>query len=144
MQNQKPISGTTEVSHSLLLVESSTRMARLLTILLETHGYGVRVCETGADAIAAMGDGVFDLVLLEAALDDMHGFDLCQIIRHDARLKNVPIVFVSALARDLDVARGINAGARAYLTKPFAATELLETVARLLDNEGAETEGSQP
>jgi two-component system, OmpR family, phosphate regulon response regulator PhoB len=101
----------------------------MMSILLEMSGYQVTTTGSVNDALSLTGKGGFDLFILDGWYPDGLGVDLCeQIRRFDS---HTPILFLSALARESDIARGMNAGAQAYLTKPFDMDVLEQTIAEL-------------
>jgi DNA-binding response OmpR family regulator len=61
------------------------------------------------------------------------GFEICQTIRDDPELTGTRILFVSAMTRDMDVAKGMASGADGYITKPFSNSEIMDHVRKLLE-----------
>lgn len=121
-------------THTLLIAERNPRLAQLLTIFLEAFDYRIIVCDTGAAALELLAAHTCDMVITEAELADMQGVELCQLIRHNRNFRNIPVLFISALSRELELARMMDAGASACLVKPFESSELLNTICRLLDS----------
>jgi DNA-binding response OmpR family regulator len=72
-------------------------------------------------------------MLLDVMMPMRNGYEVCQAVRDNPGLKEVKIVMLTAKGRELEVAKGLAIGADAYVTKPFATKELLETVKRLLE-----------
>jgi DNA-binding response OmpR family regulator len=73
-----------------------------------------------------------DLVLLDVMLPAADGFQVCQQLRQDPRRSDLKIVFLSAMTRDLDIAKGDTLGADAYITKPFSNADVIRQVKDLL------------
>jgi DNA-binding response OmpR family regulator len=73
-----------------------------------------------------------DLLILDVMMPHMDGLDLAHNVKADARLKAVPIIFLTGRDSMRDVVEGINAGARHYLTKPFKIPDLLAKVAKVV------------
>jgi DNA-binding response OmpR family regulator len=71
-------------------------------------------------------------VLLDAMMPGMSGFDVCEAVRADADLRDTRILMLTAKGRETDVARGMGAGADAYVTKPFSTRELVQKVREML------------
>jgi len=71
-------------------------------------------------------------VLLDAAMPGMNGFDVCEAVRADPGLSGVRILMLTAKGRETDIARGMGAGADAYVTKPFSTRELIVRIRELL------------
>jgi len=70
-------------------------------------------------------------------LPALNGFDVCRRIRNDREVKDTKVLMLTARGRDSEVAKGMAAGADAYMTKPFATRELVKVVADLLANASA-------
>jgi DNA-binding response OmpR family regulator len=78
-----------------------------------------------------------DIVILDLLMPDMHGFEVCQKIRDDQRLKDTKIIISTVKSYAVDKKAALRLGADAYLTKPYSAQELLDTVKKMLDDSGA-------
>ena len=101
----------------------------MMSLLLGMQGYQVTTTGSLTDALSLTKKGGFDLFILDGWYPDGLGVDLCeQIRRFDS---HTPILFLSGLARVSDIAKGMNAGAQAYLTKPVDMDVLEETIAGL-------------
>ena len=108
----------------ILLVDDDRSVSQMLTMLLETRGYEVRVAYTGADAIS-MVDEAIDLVLLDLILPDQEGFDVCRKLKEREETAAIPILILSARVLSGDIVEGLYLGADDYLTKPFEYEELV-------------------
>src|SRR4051812_11461526 len=115
---------------AILLVEDDDAIAEPLARSLRRDGHDVVVVGRGADALAQIGDGRVDLVILDLGLPDMDGVDVCRSIRRsDPRL---PVLMLTARCDELDVVVGLDSGADDYVTKPFRLAELSARVRRRL------------
>jgi len=121
--------------HRILIVDDEPNIIVPLQFLMEQKGYDVRIAENGEQAIEAISSFNPDLVLLDIMLPGISGFEVCQTIRENRKLGNIKIVLVTALGRDIDMAKGMALGADAYITKPFSNTEIVERVRELLKAE---------
>jgi DNA-binding response OmpR family regulator len=92
----------------------------------------VSVARDGLQALALAGELRPDLVVLDVMLPALNGFDVCRRIRGDDEVKDTKVLMLTARGRDIEVAKGMAAGADAYMTKPFATRELIKVVAELL------------
>jgi len=118
---------------NILVVEDSVTSRMLLKNILETAGYNVRTAVDGIDAMTALKNEGFDLVVSDIEMPHMNGLDLTAKIRADKRLADLPVVLVTALERREDRERGIEVGADAYIIKSsFDQSNLLEIVKRLI------------
>ena len=104
-----------------------------LRFLMEQSGYEVRVVSDGEEALRVASAYKPDLVLLEAMISNPDGFEICQLIRENPELGTTRIVFVSAMTRDVDIAKGMALGADGYIKKPFANAEIMDHVRKLLE-----------
>ena len=112
----------------ILIVEDEPGTVEMYRIMLEIEGYRVGVAYSVASAIKALEKAKPDLLLLDVVLRDSSGLDLCERIRNDPKLQDLPIVIVSNLGSPQDIKAGLAAGADAYLTKPVSLDELLGAV----------------
>jgi len=109
----------------ILVVDDEARYVRAIRFNLEASGYEVTTAQDGETAIALVGDGAPDLVLLDVKMPGMDGLEVCRRIRE---FSAVPIIMLTALAQDTDKVKGLDTGADDYVTKPFSAEELLARV----------------
>jgi len=86
---------------------------------LALEGFEIVEAATGEEALAKVNDAAFDLVLLDVMLPDFSGLEVATRMRADARMGEVPIVFVSARGGETDIEQGRSAGAIDYIVKPF-------------------------
>ncbi|MBI5488300.1 MAG: response regulator, partial [Deltaproteobacteria bacterium] len=118
---------------AVLVAEDSITSRTLLRNILESAGYRVRTAADGAEALAELRAGEFDLLVSDVEMPRMDGFALTAAVRADRRLAELPVVLVTARESREDREKGIEAGANAYLVKSsFDQSNLLEVVARLL------------
>jgi two-component system, OmpR family, response regulator len=106
-----------------LVVEDSASMVSVLRRALAESGYAVDAVGTGADAVAAVSAGAYEVILLDIMLPDMDGFETCAELREAGC--TTPTLMLTALDEVGDRVRGLDAGADDYLTKPFSLEELL-------------------
>lgn len=113
----------------VLVVEDDRPMQRLLRRTLELAGYEVTVAGEGPAALDLAEEVNPDVVLLDVILPGLDGIEVCRQLRLRSQ---VPVVMISALGREQDKIRGLDAGADDYVTKPFAAGELIARVKAVL------------
>src|SRR5688500_15762533 len=92
--------------------------------MLKDRGYRVRPVPSGKLALLAAGRDPPDLILLDINMPQMNGYEVCQHLKADDKLKGIPIIFISALTEPLDKVKAFAIGGVDYLTKPFQMEEL--------------------
>jgi two-component system chemotaxis sensor kinase CheA len=117
----------------LLIAEDSFTSRGLLKAILEGAGYQVTTANDGLEAWNALKQGQFDLLVSDVEMPRLDGFTLTRRIRADRELAGLPVVLVTALQSAEDRARGLEAGANAYLVKSgFEQDSLLDAIRRLI------------
>jgi two-component system OmpR family response regulator len=114
----------------VLVVEDETRMAALLKRGLEEEGYAVDLAADGDEGLFLAIENDYDLVLLDAMLPKLSGYDVCRQMRERRRWS--PVLMLTARDGIADRVAGLDAGADDYLTKPFAFAELTARLRALL------------
>lgn len=122
-------------SHKILIVEDDDDIQLLLSTLLKRQGYAVTSADSGMTALAAMGQVLPDLVLLDMAMPDMDGLTFLSRRAKFVEFRDIPVICVTARDRNKDVMAAIELGASHYITKPFDNAKLLMSIARLLPGE---------
>ncbi|UXZ54417.1 response regulator [Halomonas sp. 7T] len=122
---------------TILLVEDEEDIAFLLRFLLERNGYQVEHAEEGRQALERITHGasssqVPDLVLLDMMLPYHDGLEILARLRSQPVWEDVPVVMLTAKAREADIVRALELGADDYVTKPFQPDELLARLRRFL------------
>src|SRR5438270_810405 len=116
----------------ILVVDDTAANAKLLTDVLEYHGFAVKSIASGSEALALLSSEAFDLVLLDVVMPEMSGYEVCRLIRADPRFVSLPVVMVTALDAKDERIKGLDAGADDFLSKPINQPELLARVRSLL------------
>jgi DNA-binding NarL/FixJ family response regulator len=111
-----------------LVVDDSPETLRLLTDALDGAGMTVMVALDGAAAMRIVDRITPDIVLLDAVMPGMDGFETCKRLKRDAGLDNVPIIFMTGLAETEHIVRGLEAGGVDYVTKPIVVEEMLARI----------------
>jgi len=114
-----------------MIVEDDAAISDLLSRTLGRF-YDVRVVRDGGQVLQNVDQFRPDLVLLDVNLPNKDGFSIARAMKANASLSKIPIVFLTAQDGSTDVVKGIQVGAKHYLTKPFKIDDLLKKVQRLL------------
>lgn len=108
----------------ILVVDDTPENLRVLAGMLKQKGHRVRPVPSGALALSAARKSPPDLVLLDINMPEMNGYEVCERLRREPDLENVPVIFISALTETLDKVRAFAAGGNDYVTKPFQFEEV--------------------
>jgi CheY-like chemotaxis protein len=121
-----------ELKKQILVVDDEPDIVRLVEISLKLCNYEVRTAGNGKEALEKLKVERPHLILLDIMMPEMSGYEVCQAIRKDPALKNIPVVMLTAKGQKGDVEKGLEAGADDYIIKPFDPYELGEQVSRFL------------
>jgi DNA-binding response OmpR family regulator len=111
-----------------LVVDDTPETLRLLTDALDGAGMTVMVAMDGAAAMRIVDQITPDIVLLDAVMPGMDGFETCRRLKRDAGLSNVPVIFMTGLAETEHIVHGLEAGGVDYVTKPIVIEEMLARI----------------
>jgi DNA-binding response OmpR family regulator len=109
----------------ILIIEDEQVIAEVEKDYLEANGYAVEIAASGDVGLNMALHGDYDLILLDLMLPKTDGFEICRQVR---KVKNIPILMVSAKKEDIDKIRGLGLGADDYVIKPFSLGELVARV----------------
>jgi two-component system chemotaxis sensor kinase CheA len=130
-----PVSPRASARATILVVDDSITTRTLEKGILEAAGYRVVVCVDGQDALERLRAEIepVDLVLADVEMPRLDGFGLLKALRADERFARLPTILMTSRGDAADVARGLDLGADAYLTKQkFDQRQLLDTIGQLL------------
>ncbi len=118
----------------ILVIEDSLTMQRLLSYVLEREGYDVQIANDGVEGLAKARAIKPDLVFTDLMMPVKNGYDVCKEIRADEHLKDIILIILTARGQDLDVEKGMAAGADDYVMKPFDPPKVVERVKEIFLN----------
>jgi putative two-component system response regulator len=114
-----------EPAPNILIVDDTPANLELLSDILREAGFVPRPVPSGKLTLAAARAAPPpDLFLLDVRMPEMDGFDLCGLLKADGKLKDIPVIFITARADTEDKLRAFSLGAVDYVTKPFQADEV--------------------
>ncbi|GAB6061322.1 diguanylate cyclase [Deferrisoma palaeochoriense] len=120
-------------SAEILVVDDSRIVRAMVTDVLRAQGYGIREAEDGREALAQVRERPPDLILLDVMMPEMDGYEVCrELRRRETNDDYIPILMLTAKGDVEDLARGLDAGADDYISKPFDNVELVARVRSLL------------
>ena len=117
----------------IFIVDDNAHNLTLLTNLLREAGHDVRMANSGRRALAAVALHPPELILLDISMPEMDGYAVCAALKDDARTRDIPVIFLSALDDVQDKVSAFRAGGVDYVTKPFQAPEVLARVEAQLE-----------
>lgn len=112
----------------VLVVDDSPDTLRMLTDAIEDAGMTVLVAREGAQALAMIARVTPDVILMDAVMPGMDGFETSRLLKRDKGLAHVPVIFMTGLSETEDIIKGLNAGGVDYVTKPIVPGELLARI----------------
>ncbi len=112
----------------ILIVDDDPVNLDLLFQMLKAQNYVVRVANSGRMALAAINSSQPDLILLDINMPNMNGYDLCQRIKTDSKIQEIPVIFISANNDAIDKVKAFSVGGIDYITKPFQIEEVLARI----------------
>ena len=120
------------MSAHIFVVEDEKPIQTLLRYNLEKEGFKVSSSENGEEALSLIKEKKPDLILLDWMLPDLSGIKICQYLKHDKKVQDIPIIMLTAKGEEEDKVKGLESGAEDYLTKPFSFPELLARIKAML------------
>jgi DNA-binding response OmpR family regulator len=122
----------------ILVAEDERDIRELINLSLMFAGHTVTLAANGEEAfkLAQQANPKPDLIMMDVRMPKMTGYEACRSIREIAAYKDTPIVFLTAKGQDEEVNQGIDAGATAYILKPFSPDDLTRRVGDILRQAG--------
>jgi DNA-binding response OmpR family regulator len=117
----------------VLIADDEPNIVASLEFLMEQAGFEVKVAADGAAVLGLVASFQPELVLLDVMMPVKNGYEVCQLLKNDPGTRGVKVILLSAKGRDVEVAKGLELGADAYVTKPFSTRELVAKVKELLE-----------
>ncbi|HAJ57310.1 MAG TPA: DNA-binding response regulator [Candidatus Omnitrophica bacterium] len=116
----------------ILVVEDEKHISKLVVYNLEKAGFEAQAVATGEEALKLLECFPFSLIVLDIMLGGMDGFEVCRTIKQDPKLKNIPIIMLTAKGEEVDRIVGLELGADDYVVKPFSPRELTLRIKAIL------------
>lgn len=126
----------------ILIADDDPLLRALLMHRLSIDGHQVTTAEDGREALEAIAEQKPDLIVLDALMPVMDGFEVLRRLQA-SRLSDAPVIMLTALKREQDIVGALQLGAADYLVKPFIPDELSHRVRRLLQSENPEKGGNR-
>ena len=121
---------------NILIAEDERDIRDLIQFTLMFAGHKITAAANGAEALELAPKVKPDLIMMDVRMPKMTGYEACREMKKIDEIKNVPVIFLSAKGQDEEKQTGIEAGAIAYILKPFAPDELTRQIAEILKARG--------
>lgn len=131
------------MSHTILVIDDEQSVRKLIAEILAFAGFEVLEASGGTSGAQLAKETLPDLILCDVSMPDQDGFQTLRQVRQDANLAATPFVFLTGKTDHEDMRQGMVSGADDYLTKPFSANELIESVQARLDRRSQVSEASE-
>jgi len=118
---------------SVLIVEDDPTTVQLIEFLLRKNNFEVLIAQDGVEALRISREKKPDLILMDVMMPRMDGIEAIEKLQESEETQDIPIVILSALGQEMDVMRGLQAGASGYIVKPFSPQELLDEIKTRLE-----------
>jgi len=119
----------------ILIIDDDPIALELIEYALQQEGYETITAPNGVEGLAKVRDEKPDLVVLDVMLPGLDGFEVCHRLRAEPETARLPILMLSAKAREVDIDTGRRMGADMYVTKPMDPSALVVQVGTLLEGE---------
>lgn len=135
IKQQEEIQEAQPKGRTILVVDDSATVRKLISGKLEKSGHEVVCAVDGMDALAKLNEIVPDLILLDITMPRMDGYQVCKLIRNNQATKDIPVVMISGKDGFFDKVRGRMAGTTGYITKPFGPETLMKALDAYIRND---------
>ena len=117
----------------ILCIEDEAEMIELMRLILSRKGYQISGAAGGQEGLEKVREEMPDLVLLDLMMPDMGGWEVYQQMKADEKLKDIPVIIVTAKAQNIDKVLGLYiAKVDDYIAKPFSPSELVESIQKVI------------
>ena len=131
-QGLEPVEAESDRPKLVMVVDDSVTVRKVTSRLLERNGMNVLTAKDGVDAITQLQERKPDIMLLDIEMPRMDGFEVATLVRHDERLKDLPIIMITSRTGEKHRDRALTIGVNEYLGKPYQESVLLEAIQRLV------------
>ena len=120
----------------ILIAEDEPDIRELVAFTLRFAGHEVTTTANGEEALQQAYQLIPDIIIMDVRMPRMTGYDACRAMKADIKLKDIPVMFLSAKGQDSEIQTGLSVGAEEYLLKPFAPDQLAIRVKAILTKFG--------
>jgi DNA-binding response OmpR family regulator len=116
----------------ILIAEDETDIRELIRLTLTFSGFNVTLARDGQEAVELAPSDDFDLIMMDVRMPRKTGYEACREIKQNDRFQHTPVIFLTARGQETEMQEGLDAGATAYILKPFAPDELIRKINQVL------------
>ena len=117
-----------EFNPKILIIDDIAENIKVAANVLKKHNFNISYAKDGKSGIARAEKVHFDLILLDIMMPEMDGFEVCRLLKHNKKTREIPVIFLTAKADEESLRKGFESGGVDFITKPFKATELIARV----------------
>src|SRR5512136_2991967 len=121
------------MTQTILVIDDDLDTLTLIGLTLQRRGFTVLKAQGGPEALERLHTELPDLVIVDVMMPHMDGYEVCRIIKDDARTAHLPVVMLTAKAQTASQIEGFRAGAIDYITKPVHPQDLTARIAAVLE-----------
>lgn len=114
-----------EMAKKVMVVDDEPFILKMIEARLRSNGYEVITAEDGETCLKKVGEEKPDVILLDIIMPGLSGFEVCARLKENHSTKDIPVVMLTALAQKKDMSRGLDVGAKFFVTKPYDPEDLL-------------------
>ncbi len=116
------------MANKILVADDEPSIVRVLEYRLRHNGYEVAVARDGKNCLEKIREEKPDLILLDVAMPELDGFEVCKRLKENDETKDIPVIMLTVLATEEDLSQGLERGATCFMSKPFNAADLLAEI----------------
>lgn len=120
------------MAKKILVIDDSAVFRKIISVHLKNADYELIEASDGIDALNKLSSTSVDLIVSDMNMPNMDGISFIKKVKEDPKFKFIPIIMLTTESQPEKKKMGLDAGARAWLTKPFSPEELIETISKLL------------
>jgi Response regulator containing a CheY-like receiver domain and a GGDEF domain len=121
-----------EKKAALLIVDDSPTQLLILRNLLEKNGYNVEGAVDGENALSCARNGKPDLIISDIFMPKMNGYELCQALKQDPRLRSIPVILLTTMSASESIVKALNTGADYFVPRPYDEKYLISKIKSIL------------
>ena len=118
----------------VLIIDDDEKLSKMLAFLFMAKGFKVESANSGPAAFKVLERVKPSIVILDIMMPEMDGFEVCEKVKDDPILKDIPVIILSALSSEQNREKSISLGAYAYFEKPFKSTELVSKAVEAIED----------